>query len=145
MSRRVPLIRKRDRLSNIGTAAIGAGAALIMAGSFLDWSGVPYSSLLDRRIAFLAGILSLIFGGLWLVRPSRLLVPATLLAGVVALDMAVVNYSDIQGHKYEYAAYPAARVGVGLYALLLGSGLLLAGAVSLLAAARKRNNRRQDH
>lgn len=102
------------------------------AGALLDWSGVSYSSHLDRGLALAAGCLTLAaaaLAALW--RPRRL--GLAIVSGVLGLNMAIVNMTDISAHHYEYARYPDATVGVGLYLVLAGGALALAaGVVALL-------------
>jgi peptidoglycan/LPS O-acetylase OafA/YrhL len=117
-------------------AVAGAAGALMIVGSALDWSGVEYSSQLDRWLAFAAGVLAAA-AGVAALREPRLLV-SCLAAGVLGLNMAIVNIRDIAGHEYEYAAYPEASVGIGLHALLVGSLLALAAGVSSLPALKRR-------
>ncbi len=94
----------------------------------LDWTGVFYSSHLDRRIALSAVVVVVLLSastGRGRVWPSS----AALLPGVAALDMAIVNIHDVANHHYEYAAVPSARVGVGLYVVLAGAVLVLLSAL----------------
>jgi hypothetical protein len=114
-----------------------AAGALMIVGSLLDWSGVEYSSGLDRGLALAAGAVAAVAAGLglkWRRRALALAFPA----GILGLNMAIVNIRDIAGHDYEYVRYPEASVGVGLYAVLVGAGLaLVAGVASLLPITRR--------
>jgi len=120
----------------LAVAAVAAGALMIV-GSLLDWSGVEYSSGLDRGLALAAGALAIVAAGLAVAWRRRALALAVV-AGGLGLNMAVVNIRDIAGHEYEYAAYPEASVGVGLYVVLAGSALSLAGGVASLLPIRRR-------
>jgi peptidoglycan/LPS O-acetylase OafA/YrhL len=117
------------------TVAAAAGC-LMAAGSVLDWSGVEYSSQLDRWLSFAAGTLALAVAVAARYQPRWLAV--TLVAGALGLNMAVVNIRDISGHEYEYARYPEAAVGLGLYAVLVGALLTLATGLVSLAFFRRR-------
>lgn len=104
----------------------------------LDWSGVSYSSHVDRGLSIAAAILVVAiaaFGNRGNVRiPLLLLIPSAL-----ALNMAVINIRDIHGHRFEYADYPEASVGVGLYLLAAGAVLTgLAGVAGFLDRRRRR-------
>jgi hypothetical protein len=116
-----------------------AGALLIAVGAVTDWSGVSYSSHLDRGVCLAAAITAAALGSLaarrgpsWL--PLLLLVPAAL-----ALNMAVVNILDIRDHRFEYADYPDASVGVGLY--LVGAGGLLVAVAAATGFVDRRRRR----
>jgi len=67
--------------------------------------------------------------------PLLLLIPAA-----VALNMAVINIRDISGHHFEYADYPDASVGVGLY--LVGVGAVLTGVAAVTGFVDRRRRRR---
>ncbi len=114
--------------------AVGfASGALLMLGSLLDWSGVSYSSDFDRAAVFTAGALMIVLaaGALWW-RP-RLLAFA-LAPAVLGLNMAVVNFTDIDGRLYEYAHYPDASVGIGIYLVLVGATVaLFLGAITVIS------------
>jgi len=114
--------------------ALAAGV-LLSIGALLDWSGVDYSSRLDRGLALGAGCLAIVAATLALVWRPRLLVLA-IASGVLGLNLAIVNIKDISGHDFEYAEYPNASVGVGLYAVLAGGALALA--VGLTAVLPRR-------
>jgi hypothetical protein len=119
-------------------AAVAAVAGVLMiAGSALDWSGVEYSSHVDRWLAFGAGAIAAAVAAVALREPRALL--AALAAAALGLNMAIVNIRDISGHEYEYARYPQASVGLGLYLVLAGSVLALAaGIASLWPLTRRR-------
>jgi hypothetical protein len=123
---------RTQRLAAVGFLA----GALMIVGSLLDWSGVEYSSGLDRGLAAAAGALAVIAAALalaWRRRALALAIPA----GGLGLNVAIVNMRDIAGHQYEYAVYPEASVGVGLYAVLVGASLaLVVGGASLLSIKR---------
>lgn len=109
-----------------------AGGVLIVVGAALGWSGVSYSSRLDRKIALAAGIAALLLAGVGF-RTRRWPFIGGAIPGLLALDMAVVNIHDVAGHGYEYAAFPDARVGIGLYTLGVGAVLeLLTSGITLL-------------
>ncbi|HEU0247329.1 MAG TPA: hypothetical protein VFR38_09630 [Gaiellaceae bacterium] len=63
----------------------------------LDWSGVDYSSRLDRGLALGAGRLAIAAATLAVVWRPRMLVLA-IVSGVLGLNMAIVNIKDISGH-----------------------------------------------
>ena len=116
-----------------------AGAILIAVGAITDWSGVSYSSHVDRGISLGAAIAAAVLiplvvrGPAWV--PLLLLVPAA-----VALNMAVTNILDVREHRFEYADYPDASVGVGLY-LVAAGGLLVALAATTGFVDRRRRRR----
>jgi hypothetical protein len=118
--------------------AVLAGAILIAVGAETDWSGVSYSSNLDRGVSLgaaiaAAGLVPLVARGpAWV--PLLLLVPAAL-----ALNMAVVNILDIRDHRFEYADYPDASVGLGLY--LVGAGGLLVAVAATTGFVDRRRRR----
>jgi hypothetical protein len=114
-----------------------AGGAILALGSVLDWSGVAYSSRLDRAIALAAGVLSMVIGVAGFAWRPRA-VGFAILFGVVGLFMGVVNYDDIRNHLYEYAAYPGARVGLGVYLVTFGSFLSLVAGILALAGRRRK-------
>lgn len=113
---------------------------LCLAGSVLDWSGVSYSSGLDRGLAAVAGG-AFLFAAL--LRRRRHVWVVTLLGSVLALNMAIVNINDIANHRYEFARYPHARVGSGLFVLLTCgiAGLAVSG---LSIVSSRRSRRRQE-
>jgi hypothetical protein len=117
--------------------AVLAGAILIAVGAVTDWSGVSYSSHLDRGVALGAAIAAaalvplVVRGPAWV--PLLLLVPAAL-----ALNMAVVNILDIRDHRFEYADYPDASVGVGLYLVSTGGVLVAVAATTGFVDRRRR-------
>ena len=94
------------------------GGAVTFFGA-VDWSGVGYAPPWDRELAATAGIIGAGAGIAARRRPGAafVAVPATL----VGLVIGFVNYRDVADHRYEFAAYPEARVGVGLYLVLAGS------------------------
>jgi hypothetical protein len=114
--------------------ALAAGILLTL-GALLDWSGVEYSSRLDRGLAFVAACLAIAAATLAVVWRPRLLVLA-IAAGALGLNMAIVNIKDIRGHDFEYADYPDASVGVGLYLVLSGGALALAVGLAALLPRR---------
>lgn len=114
--------------------ALAAGV-LLASGALLDWSGVDYSSRLDRGLALGAGCLAIASAALALVWRPRVLVLA-IASGALGLNMAIVNIDDISGHEFEYAAYPDAAVGAGLYLVLAGGALALAVGLSALLPRR---------
>lgn len=106
-------------------AAIGfASGVLLIVGALLDWSGVAYSSALDRRLAFAAGASMIALAVVALLWRPRVLALA-IAAGAIGLNMGIVGYRDISGRLHEYAAYPDASVGVGLYFVIVGAALAL--------------------
>jgi hypothetical protein len=75
----------------LATGRLAAGGltagALMILGSLLDWSGVEYSSGVDRGLAFAAGAVAEVAAGLavrWRRRALALAVPA----GILGLNMA---------------------------------------------------------
>jgi hypothetical protein len=114
-----------------------AGAVLIAVGAVTDWSGVSYSSHLDRALSLaaavaVAGLIPLVARGpTWVA--LLLLVPAAL-----ALNMAVVNILDVRDHRFEYADYPDASVGLGLYLVAAGGLLVVVAALTAFADRRRR-------
>src|SRR5947209_7110092 len=92
--------------------ALTLTGALCAAGSALDWSGVSYSSTLDRGLAAVAA--GAFFFAAFLTHRRRVWV-LTFVATVLALNMAFVNMNDIANHRYEFTRYPGARVGLGLF------------------------------
>jgi hypothetical protein len=120
----------RSRYS-LPAVAFASGVFLIL-GSVLDWSGVAYSSGLDRGLAFAAGALMIVLAAAALKWRRRVLAFATV-AGVLGLNMGVVNFLDINDQLHEYASYPDATVGVGIYLVLLGGALaLFLGIITLI-------------
>lgn len=118
----------RALLASLGLASAGC----LLLGSILDWSGVAYSSTLDRRIVAACGVALVLLSAAALVWRRRLLAFA-LAPAVVSLNMGVVNYRDIDGHEFEFERYPEATVGVGVYLVLVGAVLALAvGGASVL-------------
>ena len=114
-------------------AAVGfASGVLLMLGSALDWSGVAYSSRLDRGLVLAAGALMMVLAAVaatWWPRALALAIAA----GALALNMGVVNFRDINDKRYEYADYPDASVGFGIYFVLVGGALaLLLGVFALI-------------
>jgi len=101
-----------------------AGSCL-MLGSVLDWSGVAYSSTVDRRLVFAAGVATVALGVAAFLWRQRVLVLA-LVPAVVGLNMGVVNFRDIDGKLYEFAGQQEASVGVGIYLVFVGGVLALA-------------------
>ena len=110
-------------------------------GAILDWSGVAYSSRADRGIcigaAVLIGLIAAVANRGRERLPLLLLIPAA-----VALNMAVINIRDIHGHHFEYADYPDASVGIGLYLVTAGAALTAVAAVTGFVDRRRR--RRSD-
>lgn len=104
------------------------GGAVTTLGAVLDWSGVGYVPPHDRELAAGAGAVAGAIG-LVALRLPRLVVLAVLPA-LVGLNMGVVNFRDVSEHRYEFAAYPSADVGIGLYLVLAGASLLLATAIA---------------
>jgi hypothetical protein len=119
------------------TLAAAASGVLIGIGALVDWSGVSYSSRVDRGFCIAAAILVVAIaavGNRWHSRiPLLLLIPAAL-----ALNMAIINIRDINGHHFEYADYPDAAVGVGLYLVAIGGGLAGLAAVTGFVDRRRR-------
>jgi hypothetical protein len=128
--------RSRSISSRLLAVVAAAAGALLIVGSLLDWSGVEYSSQLDRRLAFAAGVIAVAAAGAGLYERRALV--ASLVAGALGLNMAIVNIRDIVGHGYEYARYPEAAVGLGLYAVLAGAVLALATGLGSLSLFRRR-------
>jgi Na+-transporting NADH:ubiquinone oxidoreductase subunit NqrE len=114
--------------------ALAAGV-LLTIGALLDWSGVDYSSRLDRALAVAAGGLAIATATLAVVWRRRVLVLA-IGSGLLGLNMAIVNIRDISRHDFEYADYPEASVGVGLYMVLAGGALALAVGLTALLPGR---------
>jgi hypothetical protein len=128
-----------ERLTR-GLAAVGAAAgALMVAGSVLDWSGVEYSSALDRGLALAAGAVVILSAALAVVWRRELLGLAVV-GGALGLNMAIVNIRDIDGHRYEYVTYPEASVGIGLYAVLVGAVVSVLVAVASFAPLSRRRS-----
>jgi hypothetical protein len=50
--------------------------------------------------------------------------------------MGIVNYDDIANKRYEFAAYPTAAVGVGLYLVIAGASLGIAAGLAAFAPGR---------
>jgi uncharacterized membrane protein YidH (DUF202 family) len=50
-----------------------------------------------------------------------------LVAAPLGLNMGIVNYVDVSTLSYKYTAYPNARVGVGIYLVLVGALLIALG------------------
>jgi len=121
-------------IRRLAVLALTAGA-LLAVGALLDWSGVGYSSRLDRGLTLAAGCLAISAAVLAAVWRPRMLVLA-IASGVLGLNMAIVNIKDISGHDFEYADYPAASVGVGLYVVLAGGALALAVGLTALLPRR---------
>jgi hypothetical protein len=117
--------------------AAAASGVLIGVGALVDWSGVAYSSRVDRGFCIAAAILVVAIAAVsdrWHHRiPLLLLIPAAL-----ALNMAVINIRDISGHRFEYADHPDALVGVGLYLVAIGAGLAGLAAVTGFVDRRRR-------
>lgn len=106
-----------------------------MLGSILDWSGVEYSSRLDRALAFSAGMFLTALAAVAFAWRPRILALAVA-PGVLGLNMAIVNIKDIAAHDFEYAAYPEATVGIGLYIVVVGGALALVVGLAALVARR---------
>jgi hypothetical protein len=119
----------------VATVFAVLGGALVAVGSLLDWSGVSYSSQLDRGLAVAAGVLLLIVAALGFAWHRRILI-ASLAPAALALNMGIVNYNDITNGLYEYAAYPDAEVGVGLYLVIVGSVVAIAAGMLALVPPR---------
>jgi Na+-transporting NADH:ubiquinone oxidoreductase subunit NqrE len=119
-------------------AALGGGA-LIALGALLDWSGVSYSSSVDRGVCIAAAVIAVVIAVIAdrgrERLPLLLLIPAAL-----ALNMAVINIRDIARHHFEYADYPDASVGVGLYLVTIGA--VLVGLAALTGFVDRRRRRR---
>jgi hypothetical protein len=110
--------------------ASAAGAALVL-GAFVDWTGVDYSSHLDRTLAAVAGAVVIVLAAAALAW-RRVVLALCILPGALGLNMGIVNVLDIERHRHEYAAYPDAAVGVGLYLVLVGgSGAVLVGLLAV--------------
>jgi hypothetical protein len=103
----------------------------------LDWSGVAYSSRADRGICIAAALLIALTAAL-MNRGRERLPLLLLIPAAVALNMAVINIRDIAGHKFEYADYPDASVGVGLYLVAAGAALTAVAAVTGFLERRRR-------
>jgi uncharacterized membrane protein YidH (DUF202 family) len=116
-------------------AVVAVAGALVAAGSLLDWSGVAYSSHLDRGLALAAGLLMVLTSGLAVSASGRFLALAIPL-GALALNMGFVNYDDVANNLHEYRAYPQAAVGVGLYLVIVGACLGIAAGVGTLVPRR---------
>jgi hypothetical protein len=116
------------------------GGGLVALGSLLDWSGVSYSSRLDRSLALAAGLLVILVAALCLTWHRRLLLAAVPPA-VLAANMGVVNYDDIANRRYEFEAYPAADVGIGLYLVIIGAGLGVLAGLAAIAPYRRLRSR----
>ena len=124
--------------SRYALAAVGfTSGVLLTLGSVLDWSGVAYSSGLDRALAFAAGALMIVLAAIALTWRPRVLGFA-IASGVLGLNMGVVNFRDINDNLHEYADYPNASVGVGIYLVLVGGALaLLVGVVTAATPFRR--------
>lgn len=130
-----------DRIPHVAPAAATLGGGLLVAASLAEWSGVAYSSHLDRMLMLAAGAATLAIALLAVRRAGRRLSWA-IVPGLLALNMALVNINDIATHSYEYRAYPEAYVGWGLYVGLVGALVVLGVAVVHIAAAlRSRRGR----
>jgi hypothetical protein len=116
--------------------AIATGGALMSLGGLLDWSGVPYSSSVDRRLAIAAGLLAILVsvGALW----QPWVMWLGFVAAALGLNMGIVNYVDISAHAYEFSKYPNARVGVGIYLIIAGGVLVTAGMILWLTTRQRR-------
>lgn len=131
-----------DRWRWLVALAVAAGA-LLMLGAVLDWSGVKYSSRLDRTLAFAAGAFAVavaVIAFAWRLRVLALAIGS----GLLGLNMAIVNASDIRRHEFEYAAYPGASVGVGLYLVVVGGALALLVGLAALLPRRWLDRRRAE-
>jgi hypothetical protein len=116
----VPAVTRRRWLAAVGLVA----GVLLALASLLDWSGVTYSSRVDRGLALAAGAAVIVLAlACFLWRPGVLAL--AIAPGALGLNMGIVNYRDIDANAYEYAAYPAASVGIGIYLVLVGAGLAL--------------------
>lgn len=130
-----------DRIPQVAPAAATLGGGLLVAGSLAEWSGVAYSSQLDRMLMLAAGAATIAIALLAIRRGARTLSWA-ILPGLLALNMAVVNINDIATHSYEYRADPEAYVGWGLYVGVAGALVVLGVAVLHIAATlRSRRGR----
>jgi hypothetical protein len=122
-SRRVLLTSRRPAAALLASAGVAAAA-----GSLLDWSGVSYSSSVDRWLAGVSGG-ALLALALAVRARGAVLAAGAIVPAAVVLNMAVVNFRDIHGHRFEYAGYADARVGIGIYLLFAAAALGLAAAV----------------
>jgi uncharacterized membrane protein YidH (DUF202 family) len=116
-----------------------AGGVLLSLGALLDWTGVPYSSTIDRGLAMAAGLLAVLVALVALWRWTSVMWLG-LVAAALGLNMGIVNYIDISTHSYEYTAYPNARVGVGIYLVVAGALLIMLGTVLWLTTRQRRRS-----
>jgi hypothetical protein len=115
------------------TAVAALAASIVLAAtSFFNWSGVEYSSTGDRRIAFVAAIVSSALAVVSLTT-GRSVLGWNLLPGFFALQMTNGAAVEIRDHTFEYAAYPAAEVQAALEVAIASAGVILAtGAIGLV-------------
>jgi hypothetical protein len=121
----------------LASALALAGGTLMMLGAFLDWSGVGYVPPWDRELAAAGGIMAAAAGTAALRWPYAVLL--ALPGALLGLALGIVNYRDVSERRYEFEAYPNASVGVGLYVVIAGTVLALAGvATAALIVLRSR-------
>jgi hypothetical protein len=111
----------------------------VAIGAVLDWSGVAYSSRADRGICIAAAVLIAVTAA-FMNRGRERLPLLLLIPAAVALNMAVINIRDISGHHFEYARYPDASVGIGLYVIC--AGVVLTGVAAVTGFVDRRRRRR---
>jgi hypothetical protein len=124
-------------------AVVALLAGLVLAGACVfSWSGVAYSSTGDRRICFVAGLLSVAVAVI-ILTTRRFVLGWNIVPGFFAVQLSNGAAVEIRDHSFEYAAYPLAEVQPALQVAVASAGVILAtGAVGLVVfivrAARRR-------
>lgn len=134
---RVPPVE--GAVSRTGPVISLVGAALVVLGALMPWAtlSTAFGSVSipgtegDGEIVLILGVVIAVLATLELTRQPRLglRIGVGVCAGI-ALLIGLIDFSSITDHiRTENLEAGVASVGAGLYAVLLGAGVAIAGAV----------------